>query len=825
MRPRSPLTLLATTLLAPLALAQTKIPRPLPHMEDVKTPAVATPASPASAIATNELERAAQPTRRMPPKLQDGTSALPATSPIDRTRLHHDVAADGTLWTRGASWKMSFDASGATFIPYLGARAPRNFPLELRLASASVGGAPVAIEAAERAVRDGDRVVIDHGAIDEVWNLAPESAEQTFVLAARPGAGDLALRVAFATDLAPRADADGFAFENELGGVRYGRAFAVDARGARRELATRLESGAIAIDVPASVLADAAYPLVVDPFVSAFVVDDSPSYDDYVPDIAYLATTNRYCVVMEEPFSAADHDVYWYVLEADGSIASFLGTYADSSSDSWFEPRVAANALGSTFCVAGQVLAFGANQTEIRVRTRASNSMTMSAPLVVSSGFGGKLAADVGGDPALVGPTYFLVVWQRHYDALDSDVHARLVTQNGALVGTSTILIDNTSASLDYAPNVSKTDGNPPFSSQRWNVAWTRYNPGSDERDVRAAQLTWDGIVATPSFLVQSTGDTDSAVASPPLDGGTGPRPWAVAFRYEWGTYDHDINVNVLQGASVIAYDSLTSLEAAGTSLEDQTHPDIDTDGRQFVVAYAESYNGNLSDYDVYAASLWFVDGRLGLSEGHHNLDFSSASSIDPQIAAIGTAGTPGGRVAGTWTRRFTGGTGDIHGALYDTPVSIAPTSYCAGDGSSGACPCGNWGAFGNGCASSVNSSGGNLFGGGDARVSNDSFVLYGSGLASAPCLYFQGTARLGGPVFGDGLRCVGGTVVRLGTKQSPGGSSQIPQAGDAPISVAGNVPGAGAIRVYQAWYRNAASFCTVSTFNLTNGLEVVWLP
>jgi len=38
-------------------------------------------------------------------------------------------------------------------------------------------------------------------------------------------------------------------------------------------------------------------------------------------------------------------------------------------------------------------------------------------------------------------------------------------------------------------------------------------------------------------------------------------------------------------------------------------------------------------------------------------------------------------------------------------------------------------------------------------------------------------------------------------------------------------VPGAGAIRVYQAWYRNAASFCTVSTFNLTNGLEVVWLP
>jgi len=26
-------------------------------------------------------------------------------------------------------------------------------------------------------------------------------------------------------------------------------------------------------------------------------------------------------------------------------------------------------------------------------------------------------------------------------------------------------------------------------------------------------------------------------------------------------------------------------------------------------------------------------------------------------------------------------------------------------------------------------------------------------------------------------------------------------------------------------WYRNAAAFCTNSTFNLTNGLNVVWQP
>jgi hypothetical protein len=35
-----------------------------------------------------------------------------------------------------------------------------------------------------------------------------------------------------------------------------------------------------------------------------------------------------------------------------------------------------------------------------------------------------------------------------------------------------------------------------------------------------------------------------------------------------------------------------------------------------------------------------------------------------------------------------------------------------------------------------------------------------------------------------------------------------------------------GCIRTYQCWYRNADPlFCTASTFNLTNGVEVTWIP
>jgi hypothetical protein len=31
--------------------------------------------------------------------------------------------------------------------------------------------------------------------------------------------------------------------------------------------------------------------------------------------------------------------------------------------------------------------------------------------------------------------------------------------------------------------------------------------------------------------------------------------------------------------------------------------------------------------------------------------------------------------------------------------------------------------------------------------------------------------------------------------------------------------------RTYQVWYRNAAAFCTSSTFNLSNGLQIAWGP
>jgi uncharacterized delta-60 repeat protein len=148
-------------------------------------------------------------------------------------------------------------------------------------------------------------------------------------------------------------------------------------------------------------------------------------------------------------------------------------------------------------------------------------------------------------------------------------------------------------------------------------------------------------------------------------------------------------------------------------------------------------------------------------------------------------------------------------------------STYC--DGPTLACPCGNFGSAGNGCANSVNAAGAHLAASGVASLANDTLLLAASGTPNSNALYFQGTTQ-SASAFGDGVRCAAGTIIRLGAKASIAGSSNYPGAGEQPVSVRGAVP-AGAVRHYQVWYRNAAAFCTPSTFNLTNGVSVNWAP
>ncbi len=173
------------------------------------------------------------------------------------------------------------------------------------------------------------------------------------------------------------------------------------------------------------------------------------------------------------------------------------------------------------------------------------------------------------------------------------------------------------------------------------------------------------------------------------------------------------------------------------------------------------------------------------------------------------------------------GSSSDIDGNGVPDECSGAVTTFCFGSvGSPVACPCGNNAPAGSatGCVNSLGSGAG-LQASGVARVSADTLLLRGTGMPNSTCLYYQGTTAGTGAVFGDGVRCVATGIIRLGTKMNAAGQSEFPGAGDPRISVRGLIPAIGGSRAYQTWYRNSATFCTSATFNMTNGVRVVWAP
>lgn len=231
------------------------------------------------------------------------------------------------------------------------------------------------------------------------------------------------------------------------------------------------------------------------------------------------------------------------------------------------------------------------------------------------------------------------------------------------------------------------------------------------------------------------------------------------------------------------------------------------------------------------AASAIYSDvqgGALGAGNFDMNPLFWNASGRDYHLLAgspcIDT-GNPGQPLDPD------GSIADVGAFTFESDYSRTPTAFCFGDGTGNACPCANSGASGHGCENSFATGGGLLTASGTSSVEDDTIRLHASGLPlTAPCFFFQGESQrnngLGAP-FGDGLVCVGGPAVRLGEHSAQAGIAEFGfgVAGDPSITHRSWIPPIGATRYYQAWYRNAALFCTPAGFNYTNGLRVIWTP
>jgi Tol biopolymer transport system component len=337
------------------------------------------------------------------------------------------------------------------------------------------------------------------------------------------------------------------------------------------------------------------------------------------------------------------------------------------------------------------------------------------------------------------------------------------------------------------------------------------------------------------------------------------------------------------------------SVDSSGTQGDDNSGvPSISADGRTvaFYSAATNLVGGDTNgSWDVFVR-----DRQLGTTERvsvsssgaqGNGFSFTPSISADGRTVAFGSIATDlvGGDTNGTYdvfARDRAGGTTErvslassgVQGDADSHPASISADGRCVtffsaaaslvpGDTNSSydvlirdrtggtsftslcdpgvggviACPCSNPPSGpGRGCDNSSATGGAVLSASGGAFLSSDSLVLTTSGeRPTALSIVAQGNALVpSGSVYGQGVRCAGGSLLRLYNKVASGGSITAPSfgAGDPSVSARSAAKGdpirAGGSRWYFVYYRDPTVLggCPgASRFNTTQTGVVTWSP
>ena len=337
------------------------------------------------------------------------------------------------------------------------------------------------------------------------------------------------------------------------------------------------------------------------------------------------------------------------------------------------------------------------------------------------------------------------------------------------------------------------------------------------------------GRIRTQDKLTFQYGTVEARIKIPDLANGLWPAFWTLGNSFGSAGWPHCGEIDVLEMGSGAAISNGQANRRVYSTAHWQSNGGYANYGQSLVM------NSDLDDDFHIWRMEWtpssirtYIDGQqIWVMDISNPSSFSGEEFHAPHFFILNLA--VGGNFTGIWSS--SGISAPLpaeyridYVRLYDNGHTILNSpfpgaSYCYGDEFS--CPCANGGNGGSGCANS-NSMGGTLSASGSASVSTDDLTLsFSGGLSGQPCLFFQGDNKINGGdgvIFGDGLRCAGGNVVRLQVR--------IPDAnGEADTTIAlaskGGVS-AGDVRQYQGWYRDNGLSCG-SNFNTTNGYSIHW--
>ncbi len=468
-----------------------------------------------------------------------------AIIPIHRAE-DDEIGGRYGIWAGGRDYKVAFHDQ-PTFIPYLGGGYPTTQHLGFTTRSITVDG--VDILHGPRGVRErrevGEaRYEYLYGEVIEAYDVRVEGLEQTFTFPTRLPPGDLEVRIGLNTSLhvqEVRGTSATVALRDDAGAeiLEYGEGVVLDAAGRRGAVRTIASADEIRLQVNAQWLAQAKYPVVIDPLVRVRVLATGATFS--AMDTFSAPAEQAVFTAYSRFASTTDEDVVMrrHQLNLNTSTLSF----SDITSN-WSTQHPSVTGVGTS---PGKVIvAFNrrfANVTSaIRIHQRDASDTTPSTAVSFISNPSGfqTWKVDLGGAVMNAAGSKVLMVFQMEpgtmlFNSNSSRIGARVIdaTPTQTTVGAPFVLptfSTRTTRDADFPSvnQVARQNG----SLTTWVVVWQEWDVGvsNEDWDLVGRQVVATGFVSPSAWTSFSNSNAPTSHRTAPKIAGTNNGRYAVTY-------------------------------------------------------------------------------------------------------------------------------------------------------------------------------------------------------------------------------------------------------------------------------------------------------
>ncbi len=397
--------------------------------------------------------------------------------------------------------------------------------------------------------------------------------EQSWRFSSAPSA-PIDVRVVFDGMRAIAQDDEGVTFMGLAGGprVRYGAATFIDADGARTSIPLAASTDSVSLTIPLDLIERSRFPAVLDPVIGPVIDTCNPVFGtgSFQYNVAVAFDGTNYLAVWEDPRGSVGTHLYATRISPTGAVLDPYGIAIGAAAVQQFRPSVTFG--GGNYLIGYQQRggSFGTSHPYV-ARVSPAGAVLDSAGVRLSPAAFTTEEQNV--DVAFDG-TNFLAVWQVNVSN-GGRIDGARVSAAGTVLDTTPLRVASIAASF------AQTQSSPAVEwvGSNYLVVWY------DDRatwDIYGARVTASGTVMDgPSGFAIGTAATSAGRPHLAFDGTNALVVWS---EFTSST-DADIFARRVSPSGALI-DAAPFAVSNGAGRQDS--PDVDFDGTQFVVAWAE---------------------------------------------------------------------------------------------------------------------------------------------------------------------------------------------------------------------------------------------